>query len=40
MAFMGSSENEGIHELQGGCAEDQLALFNENQGDDNARYLE
>ncbi len=26
--------------LQGGCAEDQLALFTENQGDDNARYLE
>ena len=26
--------------LQGGCAEGQLALFTENQGDDNARYLE
>jgi hypothetical protein len=26
--------------LEGGCAEDQLALFTENQGDDNARYLE
>jgi hypothetical protein len=26
--------------LQGGCAEDQLALSTENQGDDNARYLE
>src|SRR5215470_12767139 len=26
--------------LQEGCAEDQLALFTENQGDDNARYLE
>jgi hypothetical protein len=26
--------------LQGGCAKDQLALFTENQGDDNARYLE
>ena len=26
--------------LQGGCAGDQLALFAENQGDDNARYLE
>jgi hypothetical protein len=26
--------------LQGGCAEDQLAFFTENQGDDNARYLE
>src|SRR6266436_6581303 len=26
--------------LQGGCAEDQLALFTKNQGDDNARYLE
>src|SRR5271154_4609088 len=26
--------------LQGGCAEGQLALFAENQGDDNARYLE
>jgi hypothetical protein len=26
--------------LQGGCAEDRLALFTENQGDDNARYLE
>src|SRR5580658_9166914 len=25
---------------QGGCAGDQLALFTENQGDDNARYLE
>ena len=24
--------------LQGGCAEDQLALFTENQGDDNARH--
>ncbi|WOH52269.1 MULTISPECIES: hypothetical protein [unclassified Bradyrhizobium] len=36
---------EGLHRtgkliLQGGCAEDQLALFTENQGDDNARYLE
>jgi hypothetical protein len=26
--------------LQGGCAEDQLALFAENQGDDNARHHE
>jgi DNA invertase Pin-like site-specific DNA recombinase len=26
--------------LQGGCAEDQLALFTENQGDDNARHHE
>ena len=26
--------------LQGGCAEGQLAMFTENQGDDNARYLE
>ena len=26
--------------LQGGCAEDQLALFTENQGDDNAWYPE
>jgi hypothetical protein len=26
--------------LQGGCAEGQLALFIENQGDDNARHLE
>ena len=26
--------------LQGGCAEDQLALFTENQGDDNARHYE
>jgi hypothetical protein len=26
--------------LQEGCAEEQLALFTENQGDDNARYLE
>jgi hypothetical protein len=26
--------------LQGGCAEDQLALFTENQGDDNALHLE
>jgi hypothetical protein len=24
--------------LQGGCAADQLALFTENQGDDNARH--
>jgi hypothetical protein len=26
--------------LQGGCAEDQLALFIENQGGDNAGYPE
>jgi len=26
--------------LQGGCVEDQLALFTENQGDDNARHHE
>src|SRR6516162_831298 len=26
--------------LQGGCAEDQLALFIENAGDDNARHHE
>ena len=26
--------------LQGGCADDQLALFTENQGDDNAWYPE
>ena len=26
--------------LQGGCAEDQLALFMGNQGDDNARHHE
>jgi hypothetical protein len=26
--------------LPGGCTENQLALFTENQGDDNARYPE
>ena len=26
--------------LLGGCAQDQLALFTENQGDDNARHHE
>jgi hypothetical protein len=39
-ALLSASTATGKLVLQGGCAEDQLALSTENQGDDNARYLE
>ena len=38
--IIGRLQRTGKLVLQGGCAEDQLALFTENQGDDNARHHE
>src|SRR6516164_4862878 len=38
--IIGRLRRTGKLVLQGGCAEDQLALFTENQGDDNARHHE
>jgi DNA invertase Pin-like site-specific DNA recombinase len=39
-SIVGRLHRTGKLVLQGGCAEDQLALFIENQGDDNAGYPE
>jgi hypothetical protein len=38
--IIGRLQRTGKLVLQGGCAEDQLVLFTENQGDDNARHHE
>src|SRR6516225_4630606 len=38
--IIGRLQRTGKLVLQGGCAEDQLALFTDNQGDDNARHHE